>query len=85
MQRARLAAQVAQLQAQALSTQYTNASTMSHGAIIEVLNPASSATSNRSSITERYALVGLAAGLVMGAALALLVYSIRRRWVDQRP
>ncbi len=85
VQRAKLAAQVAQLQAQALSTQYTNAATMSHGAIVEVLNPASSATSNRSSITERYALVGLAAGRVMGAALARLVYHNRRRWADQRP
>ncbi len=85
VQGAKLDAQVAQLQAQALGTQYTNASTMSHGAIIDVLNPATSATSNRQSITERYALVGLAAGLVMGAALALLVYTIRRPRADRRP
>lgn len=85
LQTAKLDAQVAQLRAQALGNQYTNASTMSRGAIIDVLNPATSATSNRSSIAERYALVGLAAGLVMGAALALLVHSIRRPWTDRRP
>jgi Chain length determinant protein len=82
---AKLDAQVSRLRAQALGTQYTNASTMSRGAIIDVLNPATSATSNRSSIAERYALVGVAAGLVMGAALALLIYSIRRPWTDRRP
>ena len=82
--KAKLAAQVAQLQAQALATQYTSANTMSKGAIIDVLNPATSATSNRKSITERYALIGAAAGVVMGAALALLVYSARRRWADRR-
>ena len=82
---AKVAAQVAQVQAQALATQYTSSNTLSKGAIIDVLNPATSASSNRSSITERYALVGLAAGLVMGCALALLVYGARRRWTDRRP
>jgi ribosomal protein S8E len=84
LQSAKVAAQVAQVQAQALATQYTGANTLSKGAIIDVLNPATSATSNRMSITERYALVGAAAGLVMGCALALLVYSARRRWTDRR-
>ena len=81
---AKLAAQVAQIQAQALATQYTTANAMSKGAIIDVLNPATSATSNRSSITERYALIGATAGVVMGAALALLVYNLRRRGSDRR-
>jgi hypothetical protein len=76
---AKLAAQVAQLQANTLAAQYSNGSTMSRGAIIQVLNPASSATSDRRTITERYGVIGAAAGLVLGAALALLVANLRRR------
>jgi capsular polysaccharide biosynthesis protein len=82
-QEAKVAAQVAQLQANSLAQQYTSGSTMSRGAIIQVLNPAASATSNRQSITERYGIIGAAAGLVLGAALALLVANLRRRkWAD---
>jgi uncharacterized protein involved in exopolysaccharide biosynthesis len=72
-------AQVAQLQAQTLAQQYTNLSTNGHGTFIQVLNPASSATSDRNSVTERYALVGLAAGLLMGVALAYLAGALRYR------
>ncbi len=80
---AKVAAQVAQLQANALGQQYTNSSTMSRGATIQVLNPATAATSDRQTITERYGVIGVAAGLVLGAALALLVANIRRRkWAD---
>jgi capsular polysaccharide biosynthesis protein len=78
-QAAKVAAQIAQLQANSLATQYSNGSTMSRGAIIQVLNPASSASSDRHSITERYAVIGAAAGIVLGAALALLVANLRRR------
>jgi capsular polysaccharide biosynthesis protein len=79
LRNAKVAAQVAQLQANALANQYTNSSTMSRGAIIQVLNPASSATSDRHSIAERYGIVGTAAGAILGAALALLVANLRRR------
>jgi hypothetical protein len=78
-QEAKVAAQVAQLKANALAQQYTNSSTMSRGATIQVLLPATSATSDRQTITERYGVIGVAAGLVLGAALALLVANIRRR------
>jgi hypothetical protein len=79
LRQAKLAAQVAQLQANALAAQYAGGSTMSRGAIIQVLNPATSASSDRRSITERYGIIGAAAGIVLGAALALLVANLRRR------
>jgi hypothetical protein len=85
-QEAKVAAQVAQLQANSLAQQYTNGSTMSRGATIQVLNPAAFASSDRRSITERYGVIGAAAGLVLGAALALLVANIRRRkWAADTP
>jgi hypothetical protein len=85
-QEAKVAAQVAQLQANSLAQQYTNGSTMSRGATIQVLNPAASASSDRRSITERYGVIGAAAGLVLGAALALLVANLRRRkWAAEAP
>lgn len=76
---AKLKTQVAVLQAQILSGQYTQASTTTSGggATIEVLNPASTAASDRSSVTERYGLIGAAAGVVLGALLALLVAHVR--------
>ena len=78
---AKVAAQVAQLQASALAQRFTNGSTSSRGAIIQVLNPAAAATSDRNSITERYGVIGAAAGLLLGAALVLLVANLRRkRW-----
>lgn len=80
LQEAHVAAQVAQLQANALGTQFTNGSTTTRtGASIQVLNPASSATSDRRSIAERYGVIGAAAGIVLGAALALMVANLRRR------
>jgi uncharacterized protein involved in exopolysaccharide biosynthesis len=72
-------AQVAQLQAQTLAQQYTSLSTNGHGTFIQVLNPAATAASDRNSVTERYALVGLAAGLLMGLALAYLAGALRYR------
>jgi capsular polysaccharide biosynthesis protein len=79
-QEAHLAAQVAQLKANALSAQYSAGSTTSRtGASIQVLNPATAATSDRRTTAERYGVIGAAAGLVLGAALALLVANLRRR------
>ena len=79
LQQAQVNAQVAQLQAQALANQYSSPSTQGQGQVLDVLNPARSASSDRASITERYGLVGLAAGLVLGAALAFLAAAIRAR------
>jgi hypothetical protein len=79
-QEAKVAAQVAQLQANALAAQYSNGSTTSRtGAAIQVLNPASAAASDRRTIAERYGVIGAAAGIVLGAALALMVANLRRR------
>jgi hypothetical protein len=79
-QDAHLASQVAQLKANALAAQYSNGSTVTRtGATIQVLNPAAAATSDRRTIAERYGVIGAAAGLVLGAALALLVANLRRR------
>lgn len=82
---ARVAAQVAQLQASALAQQFTNGSTTTRtGAMIQVLNPAAAAASDRNAITERYGVIGAAAGLLLGAALALLVANLRRkRWTAE--
>jgi capsular polysaccharide biosynthesis protein len=80
LQEAHLAAQVAQLKANALAAQYSNGSTTTKtGAAIQVLNPASAATSDRRTIAERYGVIGAAAGIVLGAALALMVANLRRR------
>jgi capsular polysaccharide biosynthesis protein len=85
-QAAHLDAQVAQLKANALSAQYTQGGTTTKtGASVQVLNPASAATttSDRHSIAERYGVIGAAAGIVLGAALALLVANLRRRrWAE---
>lgn len=79
-QEAHVAAQVAQLKANALAAQYSAGSTTSRtGATIQILNPASSAMSDRRSIAERYGVIGAAAGIVLGAALALMVANLRRR------
>lgn len=80
IQRAQLDQQVAQLQAQTLANLYTQASnTPRSGAIIQVLIPASSASSDRRSITERYGVIGALAGAIVGAMLALLVAKLRSR------
>jgi hypothetical protein len=52
--------------------------------MIQVLNPAAVAASDRNAITERYGVIGAAAGLLLGAALALLVANLRRkRWTAE--
>ena len=68
---AKVAAQVAQLQASALAQQYTNGSTIEPRGDHPGAQPAALATSDRHSITERYGVIGAAAGLLLGAALAL--------------
>jgi hypothetical protein len=79
VRQANVDAQVAELQAQALAGQYTQSATTSRGAVIQVLNPPTGASNDRRSVTERYGLIGLVAGLVMGAVFALMVAGLRER------
>jgi hypothetical protein len=79
IRQAKVDAQAAELQAQALAGLYTQSATSTRGAIIEVLNPPTGASSDRRSVTERYGLIGLVAGLVMGTVLTLMVATIRDR------
>ena len=78
---AQIASQLAQLQAQAQAQRYSSAVAQSASPNLDILNPARSASSNRRTYVERYGLIGLAAGLVIGAALAFIVarLSARRR------
>ena len=79
-QSARLRAQVAQLRAQAQANRYSNQVTYGpESTNLVVLNRAVSASSNRTTMTERFGLVGVLAGLVIGAALAFLVARLRAR------
>ncbi len=79
VQRAQLQAQVAQLKAQAAANRYSTSVTQGLQTNLAILNPASSASSDRSTVTERYGLVGALAGLVIGAALAFLIARLRFR------
>jgi len=69
---AKVAAQMAQLQVQSLSGQYMNLSTNGVAPTLDVLVPPAGgvATSNRSTNVEKYAVIGLIGGLVIGIALA---------------
>lgn len=75
----RVQAQVAQLQAQVLSAQYQAAATSTSGSTIQVLVPPGTVSNDRKSITERYGLIGAAAGIVLGALLAMLAEWVRQR------
>jgi capsular polysaccharide biosynthesis protein len=76
---AALEAQVAVLEANAQSSKYTSAYIASSGTNLQILNPASSALSDRKTYLERYVIVGLVAGLVVGVALAYLL-ALARPW-----
>jgi hypothetical protein len=79
LRNARLAAQVANLQAQAASNQYNASATVPRGATLDVLNPATGATSDRNAIAERYGLIGALGGLVIGIVLVTLFGRLRER------
>lgn len=75
--RAKVAAQSAALEAQALSNQYLNLAGSAVAPTLSVLNtPMGAATSNRTQNIEKYAIIGGAAGLVIGIAFAALVARI---------
>jgi capsular polysaccharide biosynthesis protein len=76
---AKVAAQMAQLQVQSLSGQYINLSTSGVAPTLDVLIPPTGVTTNnRSTNLEKYAVIGLVGGLVIGIALAGLTEEIRR-------
>ena len=81
---AQLAAQTAELRAQAASERYTQSANQGVSTNLAVLNLARSATSDRASVTERYGIVGLIAGIVIGIALAFIVARLRFRAVRSR-
>jgi hypothetical protein len=81
---AQVASQVADLQAQAAGNAYTSLMENGVAPVLDVFNPATSATSNRTSNIEKYAVVGAVAGLVLGLALAGVVGGLGA-WRDARP
>lgn len=70
--RAKVASQVAQLQANSYSAAYQSLLQNSPAPSLQVLNTATTATSDRKSNVEKYGVVGLAAGVVLGVSLAAL-------------
>jgi uncharacterized protein involved in exopolysaccharide biosynthesis len=74
---AKVAAQTASLQAQALSNQYLTLAQNGAAPSLDVLiDPTSPTSTNRTSNLEKYGVVGAVAGLVIGIALAGLVGSL---------
>ncbi len=82
--KAQVASQVAALQAQAAANAYATLSENGVAPVLDVFNPATSATSNRTSNIEKYAIVGVVAGLVLGLALAALVGGLEDRRAIRR-
>lgn len=76
---AQVAAQTADLQAQAYGNAYTTLLQNGSAPVLDVFDRATSAASNRRSNIEKYAVVGVVAGIVLGLALAALVGGIEAR------
>lgn len=83
--RAKVAGQVAQLQANAYGSAYQSLLQNGPAPSLEVLSTAMTATSNRNSNVEKYGIVGLAAGVVVGVSLAGLAGGIEARRRVTRP
>ncbi len=78
--RAKVIAQSAALQAQGLSSQYLNLAQTTVAPQLDVLTNATGASSNnRIQNIEKYGIIGAAAGLIIGLALATLVGMIETR------
>src|SRR5450755_4311857 len=71
---AKVASATASLQAEALGNQYLSLATNGTAPTLDVLiTPTATTTSNRTTNIEKYAVVGLVAGLAVGIALAWMV------------
>lgn len=77
--RIQVAAQTADLQAQAYGSAYATLLQNGSAPVLDVFNPAMNATTNRTSNIEKYAVVGGVAGLVIGLALAAFVGGLQER------
>ena len=78
--KAKVAAAAASLQAEALGNQYLSLAQSGTAPTLDVLiNPTGTTTSNRTSNIEKYAVIGVVGGLVIGIALAWLVSSVGAR------
>lgn len=85
---AKVAAQMAQLQVQSLTGQYVNLSTNGVAPVLDVLVPPSGVTTdNRTTNLEKYGVIGLVGGLIIGIALAGLIEAteIRRTYPAAPP
>lgn len=76
-----VALQVATLRANTLAGEYSTFLQNGIGATVDVLQTATSASSDRRSMIERYGLIGLGAGLILAVALSTLIANLggRRR------
>jgi uncharacterized protein involved in exopolysaccharide biosynthesis len=82
LQDAQAAVDVAQLQTRTLADQYSDASSAGdQKGVVRVLAAAATASSDRHSRTQKFALAGVVAGFVAGCALALALWTRRRRVV----